>query len=258
MNFPPGGLEEALISVPFSGRSEVASSTSYAYHNARRGRECFVIIQRSEEGVGTYRQGGREWRVPAGEAFIALVPEASEYFLRRADDGPWRFSWINFYGALSMELMRRVRAAHGPVLPMRAGDEAETAFDELVALAGKDGYERSCRAFDFVMKWLRELGRPQIDAEPVALAAARLMQCRFREPLSVKELAADFGLTREHFTRLFAAQHGVGPAEYLRDLRWDRARRLSREANLTQAELALRAGFPTVAALRRAAHKIGS
>lgn len=63
------------------------------------------------------------------------------------------------------------------------------------------------------------------------------------EPLTVAQLAAVSGLSREAFSRAFRAEFGQAPKAYLTDRRLDKARRLLRETSATVAEIALECGF---------------
>ncbi|MCX7869893.1 MAG: hypothetical protein N2322_08090, partial [Terrimicrobiaceae bacterium] len=72
-------LSGSLLSVPFGEAHQTVLSTAYAYDNSRRGLERFVIIQRTERGCGRFWLGRRKWAVPAGMAFVAVVPESGGY-----------------------------------------------------------------------------------------------------------------------------------------------------------------------------------
>jgi transcriptional regulator GlxA family with amidase domain len=115
-----------------------------------------------------------------------------------------------------------------------------------------DPHDASVAGYAFIMEWLRQLSRPALQrGDPVQVALA-LCAARFREPLGVKELAAQTGLSREHFTRIFTERMGKSPARYLRDLRVSAVQQMMRRQNLPLKEVALRGGFPSVRSLRQA------
>jgi AraC family carnitine catabolism transcriptional activator len=62
-------------------------------------------------------------------------------------------------------------------------------------------------------------------------------------PLPVTRIAADCGLSSRQLERLFLAQLGVGPAQFYRELRLDRARQLLRQTLLSVTEVAMACGF---------------
>ena len=245
--------DDMLLSCPFSGIAEGANSKSYSFDNSRRGDDCFVIIQRTESGCGIFQEGSCRLEVPPGFAFIAIVPEGSRYFFDFGE--PWVFTWINFYGGLSWEVSRALREAHGPVIPLAYQGEAFRMFHSLAEGASaksRDPWRHSAKCFEFLSTWMGELAHPSGTVANPADVAAEIMEQRFREPLAVKEIAAQVALTREHLSRLFIERHGIGPAAYLRSIRSRHAARLLAEKNLSLREIALRSGFPSVAAMRRA------
>jgi AraC family transcriptional regulator len=63
------------------------------------------------------------------------------------------------------------------------------------------------------------------------------------EEFSLDRLAAQAGLSRFHFQRLFKAATGVSPSHYLIDLRMNEARRLLRETQMSVVDAALEIGY---------------
>jgi AraC family transcriptional regulator len=63
------------------------------------------------------------------------------------------------------------------------------------------------------------------------------------EECSLGRLAAQAGLSRFHFQRLFKAATGVTPSHYHIDLRMEEARRLLRETKMSVVDVALEVGY---------------
>lgn len=252
MTTPP--FDPLCISLPFGSTDEQVNTSRYHWSNRSRSDVPFVIIQRTVSGEGCFVWEGRPVPVPAGHAFVAAVPEESAYFYPADGKAPWRFSWLNFYGPLAVSLCRELRRQFGPVLPLSPRSPAGSAYAALVRRAVErrpaDPHLTSASCYGFLMEWARELRRPR--EGDVVDAAVRICRSRFHEPLGVKELAQELGLSREHFTRLFADQTGMPPARFLRDLRADAARRMLAGGMVTIREAALRCGFPSPRVLTRA------
>jgi len=247
-------MEEYLISMPFKKRQEKVSSQGYRWDNLQRGDTSFVIIQKSHSGRGTFFWRGRSYDVDPDHAFVAIVPEASGYAFEGKPQTPWIFSWLNFYGSPAMELARTAREAHGPVVPLSTQTPAGRLYAQLMARRApqKSSIEHAMECYRFLATWFDELGR-RSDAEDDPLAVARrIMESRFHEPLSMKGIASECGLTREHFTRLFSQALGVGPAAHLRAIRLRHASRLLLAGAVTLKETALRCGFPSATSLQQA------
>lgn len=250
-------LENFLnLSLPFGCIGEQVTSPRYAWNNADRGGGQFVIIQRTAAGKGVFVWEGRPFPVPAEHAFVATVPEESSYHFPGGQKAAWKFSWLNFYGPLSVSLCRELRRQFGPVLPLPRRSPAGSAYEALVAQghrrAPSDLHDTSIACYAFLMEWARQLGKPRDhDPDPIE-TAMRICRARFREPLGVKELAAESGVTREHFTRVFTDRTGMPPGLYLKSLRSEAAAQMMADGSVSVKEAALRCGFSSPRALNRA------
>ncbi|MEO6848375.1 MAG: helix-turn-helix domain-containing protein [Chthoniobacterales bacterium] len=239
----------------FGARSESRFSPTYRSENDKRGDHPFVILQYTLSGRGRFEWEGRVWNVTPGKALISIVPERSTYYFPNDATEPWRFAWVNFYGTLAISLCRALRRQYGPVLELPQRSIAAAAFLELTAKAEKrlilDPCDTTLSGFTFLMEWKRQLDKPRVqDIDPVKMVI-RICQARFREPLGVKELADQVGLSREHLTRIFKEHTGDSPACYLRTLRVKAARKMLRHSGITLKEVALRCGFPSAKAMKR-------
>lgn len=248
--------DNLIISTPFGRYAESVNSSRYYWKNDRRGDQQFVIIQQTLSGTGSFTLAGETYAVHAGHAFLCLVPEPSTYRFPEAFPTPWKFSWLNLYGLLALQLCRHLRDTYGSVLPLPPRSVPGAAFHALVTRAeqrlARDPHDATLASLNFLVEWKRLLDHPQMrPADSVALVK-RICQTHFREPLGIKELAAQTGLSREHLTRIFTERTGTSPARYLREIRTHAARRLLRHRGMTLKEAALRCGFPSTKALHRA------
>jgi AraC-like DNA-binding protein len=242
-------LAEGLLQVPFGSALERRTSPRYHWDNLQRGADPFVIFQYTLRGEGIFAWDGRTFRVPPGHAMIAFVPEASRYFYPEGAREPWVFSWLNFYGELSLALWREIRQQAGPVFPLAAPVARRLRL--LTARASRrnwaDPYEASKAAYDFYLESLRHLpkkreGRPFEDA-------IRYFQAHYQKGIRMKEVAAHLGMSREHFTRLFLRRMGQSPAAFLRNIRLESAARLLRTTDLPVTEIAFRNGWSSAGKL---------
>ncbi len=81
----------------------------------------------------------------------------------------------------------------------------------------------------------------------VHLRRARdLIDRAYAEPLDLERIAAEAGLSRWHFHRLFAATYGVTPAAYLSRRRVERAQDLLRATTLSVTEVCHAVGFSSL------------
>jgi AraC family transcriptional regulator, glycine betaine-responsive activator len=78
---------------------------------------------------------------------------------------------------------------------------------------------------------------------PRLLDAIAAMEANLEIPLPLAELAAAAGLSLRQLERLFAAQLGVRPGQYYRDLRLQRARQLVLQTGQSMMQIAVSTGF---------------
>lgn len=244
-----------LLSVPYGQGLQIVNSTRYYWDSSQRGGGPFVILQCSKEGTGVFELEGESWTLSPGTAFIAIVPEASRYYFPKQATEPWKVSWLNLYGSLAISYMAEFRRVFGPVNPLPLQSAAGRMFARLAELAEKrsfpDSYEASAAFYAFLMQWARQLTLPTNPGRDKVEIALALCRSRFHEPLGIKELAAETGLTREHLTRIFTARTGISPGRFLRDLRVDAARQMLSGRGIPLKEVALRCGFTSVRSLNQ-------
>jgi AraC-like DNA-binding protein len=235
------------ITVPYVYRNQVVSSARYRWNCWDRGPNPFVMIQWTHTGEGVFECSRGRLRVPADHAFIAVVPERSTYYYPPEQRDPWVFSWFNFYGSLACDLFRRFQAAFGSVIPLSSRGAAAASLRRLpmkgLASESSDRFQTSLQAYAFVLEWWHEASRPTGSPEDRLARALRLSREHFREPLGVKELADEAGMSREHFSRSFTERMGETPSACLRRLRMNEAITFIRETDLPLREVAMRSGF---------------
>jgi AraC-like DNA-binding protein len=202
-----------------------------------------VIFQYTKEGEGCFEIDGKVHRVPEGHALIAMVPEPSRYFYPEHLRKPWVLSWISFYGELNLRLWRDLRDQAGPVVAL--APPVNRLFHRLTARAAArdwaDPYEASLAAYHFYLELLRHL--PKRTTVPPLEAAIFYFRAHYQKGIRMKEVATHLGMSREHFTRLFATQMKQSPAAFLRGLRVEAAARLLLTTDLPVAEIAFRSGW---------------
>ncbi|CAN5394746.1 hypothetical protein BH09VER1_BH09VER1_08390 [soil metagenome] len=247
------------ITIPTGNPRAVAASSRYRNDCRLRKGDQYVILQYTLAGEGKLRWKGREWSVPAGHALLCLVPERITYFYPKAAKEPWEFAWVNIYGELARYYSRALRHAHGPVLPLAMGSAPALELLNLATVARKrkavDPHTTTFAVSSFFLNWQRLLDVPDGRAGDAVEVVQKICQTRFREPLGLKELAAQAEVSREHLTRIFTERVGVSPARYLRQMRLAAARNILSSPQVTQKEAADRAGFSSVQALQRALRK---
>ena len=252
---PAEYFQNISISVPYFQTEQAVTSTRYHWKCWNRGNRPFAILQWTRSGQGIFECKRGRLTVPADHAFLAIVPERSTYFYPPDQHEPWTFTWINFYGPLACELFRTFQKEFGPVIPLYSKGPAASALRRLLMLLAReenaDRTRVSLQAYAFFLEWWREASQPSGSPENCLSRALRFCREHFREPLGVKQMAQEVGMSREHFSRIFLERTGETPAAFIRQLRMDEAGNLLRETNLPLREIAMRSGFYSTRHLMR-------
>jgi AraC-like DNA-binding protein len=250
--------------MPYFRAKDTVSTPRYHWNCHDRGAEPFVILQWTQSGEGIYENRRGAQHVPKDHAFLAILPERSSYYYPPNGREPWTFTWLNWYGSLACELFGRLQARFGPVLPLSARGAAAATLRRLMAAAAEPATSErssvSLLSYAFTLEWWREAAAPTGGRENRFARAVQFCRERYREPLGVKEIAHEAGMSREHFTRIFAGEMRQSPAAFLRELRVNEASTLLRETELPLREIAMRSGFYSTRHLMRTfqrVHRVG-
>jgi AraC-like DNA-binding protein len=251
---------DIAISMPFFHVNDAASTPRYRWNCHDRGAASFVIMQWTLSGEGIFENRRGAHRVPKDHAFIAILPDRSTYYYPPDARAPWVFTWLNWYGSLACDLFRSMQARFGPVLPLSSVGAAAATLRRLLAATSEPvATERpnvSLLSYAFALEWWREAASPAGSSDNRLARAVQICRQRFREPLGVKEIAREAGMSREHFTRVFVEQMRRPPAAYLRELRVNEASTLLRETELPLREIAMRSGFYSTRHLMRTFQRV--
>jgi transcriptional regulator GlxA family with amidase domain len=87
---------------------------------------------------------------------------------------------------------------------------------------------------------------------PRLLDVIAAMEASLENPVALAVLAQNAGLSLRQLERLFAAELGVRPAGYYRDLRLQRARQMVLQTGLSMMEIAVATGFASAAHFAKA------
>ncbi len=162
-----------------------------------------------------------------------------------------------------IEVTGELFEAHGRIFTCAGGT---AALDLMLAMIGREHGPALAAAVS--EQFIHDRIRSSHDHQRMALSArlkvtnakvlnaVTLMERHLEQPLSPAALARQAGVTARQLERLFAAELGVSPQRYYRELRLMRARHLLRQTDMPVIDIAVATGFSSVSTLSRryAAH----
>lgn len=225
---------------------------SYGYHVRRPHGTRDWVLTYTLAGAGCYQLGRERHLCHAGDVFL-LEPGTPHDYATAAPGQPWEFYWAHFMprahwmpwlrlpalapGLSSVtisdgEIRRRIEGAFERLFQDNQGmgvwqsDLTANALEEVLILVAQQHEKAKIRPLD-----------PRIET------ILHLLNSRFRERLTVAELAQRVALSPSRLAHLFKAQVGISIVEMLMSIRLRQAARLLEFTSLSVGEIASDVGF---------------
>lgn len=234
---------------------EVRYDSSYRYDNSLRGDPDRLVLQRTIEGEGWFEDAAGHRRVPVGYAMLFTHREHSCYGYPPEATTPYRLRFFCLTRVSIQPLFDRLRLDFGAVVRLNAGGEAARLFDQIFVgvqhQSLRDRFEEAELVGRLFIALYREQALDLRQSDPIAFGHDYLLN-HFRRPLSIKEVAGQVGISREHFSRKFQARYGVSPGRFLTGLRLARARAMLAAGDLSITDIAAACGYASRASFVRA------
>jgi AraC-like DNA-binding protein len=182
-----------------------------------------------------HRVKGATHVVRANECALLDLTEPVEY--GHNGPKPLRVLWVHVDGALLPHVFRELGADFDPVFRNLNRQEMERLIREMMRLTARQPPDYEPRISTLMSALIAELFASRVEAlplpdpgidptrlsEPTRKALAMIARY-YMQPKTVKGLAAEIGLSRYHFARLFHRETGFTPSDYLNAYRLEAAR----------------------------------
>ncbi|MDQ8199837.1 helix-turn-helix transcriptional regulator [Pelagicoccus enzymogenes] len=229
------------------GADETRHDTSYYWDNSKRSESNRINLQRTLSGEGFFENETGRYSLPVGTLIAFTQRENSRYGYPATASRPYRLRYLSIDpSATATPLFNRIRRDFGSVLSMPEGSESCTLFDDLFQRFHARNFLDRYHESELVTRLLTAIYRQQVSdtqhSDPVEYGY-HLLRNRFTSPITLKEIAATCGISREHFIRSFSQRYQQAPGAVLRQLRLQHARGLLETTHLTLERIARASGF---------------
>lgn len=237
------------------GQERYGPRANYWFENRDRVPAGQVNLQYTIEGEMVYRDSSGETPVRRHEAVLFIFGQSTAYGLPQPATSPYELMWMSFFGAGLVEHVELIQREYGPVIRFGQDRWCLQAMRNIADMASDSRSPDPLAAasvvwelFSGLLGWVsRERQQQQT---PVQRAIEQLL----RHPTSgrsLKEIAAEHGVSREYLSRAFTQQNGQTPSVYLAQQRLSRALRLLGDTALPLDAVASQAGFTNAHTLAR-------
>jgi AraC family transcriptional regulator, arabinose operon regulatory protein len=193
--------------------------------------------------------GERPRQVSPGTAFIALIPSRHRYYLPLASPG-WTFAWVSIYHPYLLERMTKLVAETGPLVQVEPSGPLAAIGLRLVRGAIKkdfrDRYEAELALFEFLVACEQSVQQARDssgEGQRLADAVRARVLSSLPQTLDVRALAAEYGMSRTHFSHYFRARTGLTPAYFTAEVRVHHAARMLLDTRAALKHVAAECGF---------------
>jgi AraC-like DNA-binding protein len=215
-----------------------------------RGDPPLFFFQLTLAGFGLFQLYGHPpQRVPPGTGFFAIIPGRHRYTLPPDSPG-WTFGWIGIYNPFMLARVAKQVAATGPLVEVPPEGALAASMLRLVRGAIKkdfrDRFDVELALFDLVLAYERCAHEPRDssgEGQRLLDRVRALVVASLPKAIAVDAMAAEYGMTRSHFSHFFRARTGLTPARFATEVRTHEAARLLLDTRTPLKQIALAAGF---------------
>ncbi len=216
----------------------------------------------------TCRHGASRWLLPPGQC--VWIAHHDSLAIRSASARPaelllWHFRSSALPSPFHPLLPpSQAQPVHGPIPLTPSMDSLVLALRGCPVAPNLRNLWGTGKLIEFLSLILPAIARPEGGGErespappPVVLhpairAALDYMVAHLEDPIGLPDVAAAANSSPSHLSRLFTAEFGQGPTQYLRRLRLERAGTLLRSGRANVTEAALAAGYASLGQFSRA------
>jgi AraC-like DNA-binding protein len=235
-----GGLETRL------------GSNCDAFDEAIRGqsKRSAVCLQLTLAGWGQFTgEGAEPQKVSPGTLIFLRTPSQHRFHLPKESPG-WTFAWVAIrHPYLKARLAKRA-AVTGPLLDLAPDGVLGGSFVRLVRGAiekdFRDQLEVEMALVEFALTFERWTQRT-LDSVPqdqrLIDEVRTHIEAKLPEAIEVRALAAEFGMSRSHFSHFFRKRTGMTPAHFAAEIRVQKATNMLIETGVPLKAIAGACGF---------------
>ena len=258
-------IAKPLEALPVPHHVELEEQDSPAYHCDGRFRsfEPKSLFFYTISGSGCFRDRKGERLLGSGDGFVCRLckPDPAYYF---PEDGtrPWRFLWFTFSGKSADDIIDDFTALYGHVFSLPPGNRM---IRSLLSNRAHDGNVLSLSPFAgarMVLDVLAEIEgsfiveRAAAPNKILARKAQAMLVGGIENGITVPQVAAEFKISREHFSRIFKEETGMTPLDYMMRQKILKACIFLKETKLSSKEIAARLGYEQSTNFIRAFSKV--
>lgn len=225
---------------------QIRSSNSYYFDNQYR-LECY-LFQYTLNGSGCLKINGEEYLIKKNDGFLLKLPgDECYYFNESKNDGPWEFIYIMFKGAPVAPYYDYIKNHLGTIITLfpqyQAINNLMQLHNDVQAGRIENPFLLSSKVFEFLCHLCALQRNNDENLSPLVLQAKEFMKKEYTNPLGIKAVADFLNISHSHLSRIFFAETGTHPIDFLTKIRLEEAIKLMNTTSMKMEELSTVCGF---------------
>lgn len=233
------------------GLEERKVPNEYFWDGTKRGGNPnfpYLVFQYTLDGWGCYADSSVQKIMP-GMAFAAIVPSEHRYYLPNESKG-WTFIWMIMWHQYVVSRIKQRNKKLGSVISAGAHSPMTLALIRLFEGVCRNSFHDEFALESAMFDWMIEYDRtaqnvlyPRSPMQELMESTRQFVLKNLDRGISVQEIAAEHAMSRSHFGHHFKAVTGLGPAEYITQIRLDEASKRLAESDDKLERIARETGF---------------
>ncbi|MGX7126319.1 AraC family transcriptional regulator [Enterococcus viikkiensis] len=186
-----------------------------------------------------------ERKITAGDFFIIPSNCKNVYYPNR--DNPWQYRWVGFSGNLVADYFSKMKLdKHNCVISSSFDHKMDVLFQDIYDEFKRGNLFRTNASsfilfdtIDHINLKTNHLSQSEILFKNILSYIDDTMS----ENISINQISKFNNIDRTYLYKLFKTHKGMGPSEYIQELKMQKACSLLRKSSLTITEIAYETGF---------------
>ncbi|SER89917.1 AraC-type DNA-binding protein [Gracilibacillus ureilyticus] len=243
-----GEHQERVAGIYTIGK-EIRTEHTYIWDGLKRSEEGKVVFQYTLNGNGAIRIEDTTYSLMKGQAFLVKLPSDHCYYLP-AESNQWEFIYITLFGTEALHYYTLITEKYGHIFQFptnsRPIKQIFRLLEKIETTGILHGYEASGYAYSFLMEFMQYIEHDQSKEVELPLAIAKavsFLEKKYADDLTLDDIVKVSGLSKYHFTRLFARTMQVTPIQFLTKIRMKQAVELLQDNSLSIEDIAKQVGY---------------
>ena len=177
--------------------------------------------------------------------FCVFFPESNASYITKSDI-PWSIRWVTLTGSQLQEMLPMLGfTPENPVLKVSEPTEIERILEKLFLVTPKDDLRSKISALSLLYEMFSRLAKSSASPikNDVVADAVNFISRHYNEDLTVEFLSQRAFLNANYFSKLFAANVGITPQQFVIRTRMEKAKELLLFSELSVGEISSAVGF---------------